>query len=52
MEDDRLPTEQGKVTFFDSLGIDRGRLPRHLYHGASGNQTRYFALKLPIACNA
>ena len=35
-----------------SLGIDRGRLPRRLYHGATGNQTRYFALKLPIACNA
>ena len=52
MEDDRLPTEQEKVAFFDSLGIDRRRLPHRLYHGANGNQTRYFALKLPIAANA
>ncbi len=44
-----LPTEQEKVAFFDLLGIDRRRLPRRLYHGANGNQTRYFALKLPIA---
>ena len=34
------------------LGIDRRRLPHRLYHGANGNQTRYFALKLPIAANA
>ena len=27
-------------------------MPRRLYHGANGNQTRYFALKLPIAANA
>ena len=47
-----LPTEQEKVAFFDSLGIDRQRLPKRLYHGANGNQTRYFALKLPIACDA
>ena len=47
-----LPTEQEKVAFFDLLGIDRRRLPRRLYHGATGNQTRYFALKLPIAANA
>ena len=47
-----LPTEPEKVAFFDSLGIDRRRLPRRLYHGANGNQTRYFALKLPIAANA
>ena len=44
-----LPTEQEKVAFFDLLGFDRRRLPRRLYHGAKGNQTRYFALKLPIA---
>ena len=44
-----LPSEQEKVAFFDLLGIDRRRLPRRLYHGANGNQTRYFALKLPIA---
>ena len=47
-----LPTEQEKVAFFDSLGIDRRRLPQRLYHGADGNQARYFALKLPIAANA
>ena len=47
-----LPTEQEKVAFFDLLGIDRRRLPRRLYHGANGNQPRYFALKLPIAANA
>ena len=47
-----LPTEPEKVAFFDLLGIDRRRLPRRLYHGANGNQTRYFALKLPIAANA
>ena len=47
-----LPTETEKVAFFDSLGIDRRRLPKRLYHGANGNQARYFALKLPIACEA
>ena len=47
-----LPTEQEKVAFFDLLGFDRRRLPHRLYHGANGNQTRYFALKLPIAANA
>ena len=52
MEDDRLPTEQEKVAFFDLLDFDRRRLPRRLYQGANGNQTRYFALKLPIAANA
>ena len=46
-----LPTEQEKVAFFDLLDIDRRRLPRRLYHGANGNQTRYFALKLPIAAD-
>ena len=43
MEDARLPTEQEKVTFFDSLGIDRRRLPKRVYQGAVGTQTRYFA---------
>ena len=47
-----LPTEQEKVSFFEVLGIDRRRLPHRLYHGATGNQLRYFALKLPIACDA
>ena len=51
MEDAWLPTEQEKVAFFDLLGIDRRRLPRRIYHGANGNQTRYFALKLPIAAD-
>ncbi len=46
-----LPTEQEKVAFLDLLGIDRRRLPRRLYHGANGNQPRYFALKLPIAAD-
>ena len=46
-----LPSEQEKVAFFDLFGIDRRRLPRRLYHGANGNQTRYFALKLPIAAD-
>ena len=47
-----LPTEQEKVAFFDLLGIDRHRIPSRIYHGAVGKQTRYFALKLPIACDA
>ena len=48
----RLHTEQEKVAFSDLLGIDRKRLPRRIYQGANGNQTSYFALKLPIACDA
>ena len=44
-----LPTEQEKVAFFELLGIDRNRIPHRIYHGAVGKQTRYFALKLPIA---
>ena len=47
-----LPTEQEKVSFFDLLGIDRKLLPHRVYQGAVGNQTRYFALKLPIAVAA
>ena len=27
-------------------------MPQRLYHGANGNQTRYFALRLPIAVDA
>ena len=46
-----LPTEQEKVAFFELLGIDRNRIPSRIYHGAVGKQTRYFALKLPIACD-
>ena len=47
-----LPTEQEKVGFFESLGIDRRRIPHRVYQGAVGKQTRYFALKLPIAVDA
>ena len=47
-----LPTEQEKVAFFDLLGIDRNRIPHRTYHGAVRKQTRYFALKLPIAADA
>ena len=46
-----LPSEQEKVAFFDLLGFDRRQLPSRLYQGANGNQTRYFALKLPIAAD-
>ena len=47
-----LPTEPEKVGFFESLGIDRRRIPHRVYQGAVGKQTRYFALKLPIAVAA
>ena len=47
-----LPTEPEKVSFFESLGIDRRRIPHRVYQGAVGKQTRYFALKLPIAVDA
>ena len=47
-----LPTEQEKVQFFELLGIDRKLLPHRVYQGAVGKQTRYFALKLPIAVDA
>ena len=46
-----LPTEQEKVAFFEALGIDRKRIPKRVYQGAVGKQVRYFALKLPIACD-
>ena len=44
-----LPTEPEKVSFFESLGIERKLLPYRVYQGAVGRQIRYFALKLPIA---
>ena len=47
-----LPTEQEQVAFLDLLGIDRRRLPHRVHLGAVGSQTRYFALKLPIAGDA
>ena len=46
-----LPTEQEQVAFLDLLGIDRRRIPHRVYLGAVGSQTRYFALKLPIAAD-
>ena len=46
-----LPTEQEQVAFLDLLGIDRRRLPHRVYLGAVGSQTRYFAMKLPIAAD-
>ena len=46
-----LPTEQGKVGFFESLGIPRKLLPSRLYQGSVDKQTRYFPLKLPIAAD-
>ena len=47
-----LPTEPEKVSFFESLGIEHKLLPYRVYQGAVGKQTRYFALKLPIAVDA
>ena len=44
-----LPTEQEKVQFFELQGIDLKLLPHRVYQGAVRKQTRYFALKLPIA---
>ena len=47
-----LPTEPEKVSFFELLGIERKLIPKRVYQGAKGKQTRYFALKLPIAVDA
>ena len=47
-----LPTEPEKVGCFESLGIERSRIPHRVYQGAVGRQIRYFALKLPIALDA
>lgn len=44
-----LPTEQDKVRYFSSLGIDPELLPRRVYTGRAGTTTRAFAWKLPIA---
>ena len=44
-----LPTEAEKVQRFEALGIDRAVLPYRKYGAAGKEQTRYFALKLPIA---
>ena len=47
-----FPTEPEKVSFFELLGIERKLIPKRVYQGAKGKQTRYFALKLPIAVDA
>ena len=44
-----LPTEDDKVQRFETLGIDRAVLPYRKYGTPGKAQTRYFALKLPIA---
>jgi len=47
-----LPTEQDKVAYFESLGIDPGILPKRTYRprrGRGRGTIRHFALKLPIA---
>ena len=53
---DNKPTTRGgsfaareKVEFFEKLGLPRRLIPRRIYYGVAGNQTRYFALKLPLA---
>ena len=47
-----LPTEEEKVRRFDALGIDRAVLPYRKYGKEGKTQTRFFALKLPIAVDA
>ena len=47
-----LPTEDEKVQRFDALGIDRAVLPYRKYGKEGKEQTRFFALKLPIAVDA
>ena len=47
-----LPTEAEKVQWFEALAIDRAVLPYRKYGAAGKAQTRYFALKLPIALDA
>lgn len=45
-----LPTEHEKVEAFESLGIDRGVLPRRVYRGrAGGGRARFFPDKHRIA---
>ena len=46
-----FPTEPEKVSFFELLGIERKLIPKRVYQGAKGKQTRYFTLKLPIAAD-
>ena len=44
-----LPAEPEKVEFFEKLGLPLRLIPRRIYYGFTGNQKRYFALKLPLA---
>ena len=47
-----LPTESEKVEHFESLGIDRGILPRKPYGQGEKRTLRYFGrLKLPLAAD-
>lgn len=45
---DFLPTEQGKVAFFDSLKISRAFFPTRTYTGKDGETDRYFIDKYPV----
>ena len=47
-----LPTEQEKVTAFESLGIERALLPVRVYRGAGGTTRRHFPLKMPVALDS
>ena len=47
-----LPTEQEKVAALAAAGIPEQVLPRRVYRGAVGSQSRYFAHKLPLAVGA
>ena len=47
-----LPTEPEKVAALTGAGVPERVLPRRLYQGAVGSQTRYFAHKLPLALDA
>ena len=44
-----LPTEEEKVRRFDALGINRAMLPYRVSGTAGKGQTRFFALKFPVA---
>ena len=47
-----LPTEAEKVAALTAAGVPEQVLPRRVYRGAVGSQTRYFAHKLPLALDA
>ena len=47
-----LATEDEKVSALTAAGIPEDVLPRRVYGGAVGGQTRYFAHKLPLALDA